>query len=169
MRYVYPGSFDPITNGHVDIILRSLKLCPALIVAVLDNPSKRCLFSAGERAELISRALKGHNAGKKIEVDVFSGLLAEYAIKKQAAAIIRGLRSPLDYENEYRYAEYNKILSMGVETVFLPSSPKYSYISSSIVKEAAAYLYKSGLENDKIGEWVPKTVAEALKSKLNKG
>ena len=167
MRYVCPGSFDPITYGHVDIIQRGAKLCHHMVVAVLDNPAKSLLFSANERAGFIERALK--ECGINAEVDVFSGLLADYAKKKEADAILRGLRNPQDFLTEYQYSVYNKKLSGGVETIFLPGSHNFSYVSSSIVKEAAKLLYENGCECSAIDEWVPPNVKEALMSKFIKG
>ena len=167
MKIVCPGSFDPITYGHVDIIERGAKLCSHMVVAVLDNPTKNLVFSARERAELIEKTLTEFCISA--EVDIFSGLLADYAIKKGAHVILRGLRSPQDFLTEYRYSVYNKKLSGGVETVFLPGSPNFSYISSSIVKEAAKLLYEDKSECSSIDEWVPLCVKEALKSKFYKG
>ena len=167
MRFVYPGSFDPITYGHVDIILRGAGLCSYMVVAVLDNPSKRLVFSAKERAGLIEKTLM--ECGISAEIDVFSGLLADYAKKKNADAIVRGLRNPQDFLTEYQYSVYNKKLSGGVETIFLPGSPNFLYISSGIVKEVAKLQYENGSECSAIDEWVPLHVKEALMSKFFKG
>ena len=167
MRLVCPGSYDPVTFGHLDIINRGTKLCSHLVVAVLDNPKKNLVFSASERAELIKKTLVEYQINA--EVDIFSGLLADYTIKKGADAILRGLRNPQDFLTEYQYSVYNKKLSGGVETVYLPSSPDFSYISSSIVKEAARFLFENGSECSAIDEWVPPGVKEALKSKFFKG
>ena len=167
MILVCPGSFDPITYGHVDIIQRGAALCGNLVVAVLDNPAKNPLFSAVERAELIAKTLK--ECDITAEVDIFSGLLGHYAWSKNANAILRGLRNPQDFLTEYRYSVYNKKLSGGVETVFLPGSPDFSYMSSSIVKEAAKLLYEKDGEHSFIDEWVPACVKQALRSKFFKG
>ena len=167
MRFVYPGSFDPLTYGHIDIIKRGAKLFGHLTVAVLDNPAKNLLFSAHERAGMIERTLT--DIGVNIEIDIFSGLLAEYIQKKEMCAILRGLRNPHDFLAEYQYSVYNKKLSGGAETVFLPCSPKFSYISSSIVKEAAKLMYQNGRECGAIDEWVPANVKEALRLKFFKG
>ena len=167
MRFVCPGSFDPITYGHVDIIRRGAKLCSHMVVAVLCNPSKSLVFSAGERAELIKRTLVG--CGISAEVDIFSGLLADYAKKMGADAILRGLRNSQDFLTEYPYSVYNIKLSGGVETIFLPGSPNFSYVSSGIVKEAAKLLYENEGECSAIDEWVPLHVKEALRSKFFKG
>ena len=167
MKLVCPGSFDPITYGHVDIIQRGVGLCSHLVVAVLDNPTKSLEFSAIERAGLIEIALK--ERGINAEVDIFRGLLAEYAKKVSADAILRGIRNPQDFLTEYHYSVYNKKLSGGVETVFLPGSPNFSYVSSSIVKEAAKLLYENANDCSAIDEWVPRNVKEALVSKFFKG
>ena len=167
VRFVCPGSFDPITYGHLDIIERGVKLCSHMIVAVLDNPAKNLVFSAVERAGLIERALE--ECGIKAEVEIFNGLLADYAKKKKADVILRGLRNPKDFLTEYQYSVYNNKLSGGVETLFLPGSPCFSYISSSIVKEAVNLLYENRSECNAIDNWVPPGVKEALRSKFFKG
>ena len=167
MRIVYPGSFDPITYGHLDIIQRGAELGWHLVVAVSDNPAKSPLFSAKERAGLIERTLK--EKGVCAEVDIFSGLLAEYTKNVGADAILRGLRNPQDFLTEYRYSVYNKKLSGGIETIFLPGSPDFSYVSSAIVKEAARLIYENGCECSAVDEWVPPCVIEALVLKFFKG
>ena len=167
MKLIYPGSFDPITNGHIDIINRGAGLSSCLIVAVLDNPAKKHMFSASERADMIKDVFV--NCKSNIEVDVFSGLLADFVKNKGACAILRGLRNSADYLAEYQYFVYNKDLSQGVETLFLPCSPNLSYISSSIIKEASKLIFEDGRECSTIDEWVPQNVKEALKSKFFKG
>ena len=167
MRFVYPGSFDPITYGHVDIIQRGIKLCSRMVVAVLDNPAKSLVFSSKERAGLIEQTLR--ECGINAEVDIFSGLVADYAKKTRADAILRGLRNPQDFLTEHQYSVYNKKLSGGVETIFLPGSPSLSYVSSRIVKEAAKILYEHKSDCSAIDEWVPLHVKEALRSKFFKG
>jgi len=142
MTLIYPGSFDPVTTGHIDIAQRGAKLADRLIIAVLDNPNKKTLFTVAERVELLKDAFK---SDIKIEVDSFSGLLAEYAVIRGANAILRGLRSPTDFESEARYAAYNKMLTGaephldGIDTIYLPASPHLAFISSSIVREVAAH------------------------------
>ena len=165
MKVVYPGSFDPITYGHMDIITRGLKLFGSLVVAVLDNPTKKTVFTALERKELIIRATDAVN----IEVDVFSGLLSDYTKKIGADLILRGLRNGGDFETEYRYAAFNKNLSLGTETLYLPSSPEFTYISSGIVKEAAKLVYENNLSDRAINDWVPAVCLEAMKQKFSKG
>ncbi|MCL2217176.1 MAG: pantetheine-phosphate adenylyltransferase [Defluviitaleaceae bacterium] len=134
MTLIYPGSFDPVTMGHIDIALRGAELAGRLVVAVLDNPNKKTLFTVGERVALLKEAFAGNG---KIEIDSFGGLLAEYAAKCVGkTAILRGLRSPADFESEARYAACNKLL--GIETLFLAASPSLAFVSSSIVREIAA-------------------------------
>jgi pantetheine-phosphate adenylyltransferase len=130
--FIYAGSFDPVTNGHLDIIKRSLVLCDKLIVAVGINERKRTAFTAEERMELLSETLKNE---PKIEITSFSGLLTEYAKKCGASTIIKGLRAISDFEFEFQMAMVNKYLSSEVETLFMMTSNQYSYISSSAVKE----------------------------------
>ena len=138
-----------------------------MIVAILDNPAKSLLFSSAERAKLTEQTLK--DCSINAQVEVFSGLLADYAKKKGADVILRGLRNPQDFLTEYQYSVYNNKLSGGVETLFLPGSPNFSYISSGIIKEAARLLYENGGESGAIDEWVPPNVKEALRSKFFKG
>ena len=167
MTIIYPGSFDPITFGHLDIMLRASLLFDGLVVAVFDNPSKKGLFTAQERAGLIESCTGSFDCN--IEVEVISGLLANYAAGKDNGMIIRGLRSPCDFETEYRYASYNRSLSEGVETLFIPCSPAFSHISSSIVKEAAKLAFARGPECSALDQWVPEVCKEALKQKFMKG
>jgi pantetheine-phosphate adenylyltransferase len=131
---VYPGSFDPITNGHLDIIYRASKLCDKLIVAVLVNNGKKPFFSIEERIELLNCVLADR---PDIEVDSFSGLLIDYMKKKNATAIIKGLRAVSDFEYEMQMASLNKNLDPETETLFMMSSVNYSFLSSSAVKEIA--------------------------------
>jgi len=133
---IYPGSFDPITNGHLDIIERASKLCDKIIVAVLENPSKNPLFTLEERVNLIKEAVEPYD---NITVDYFSGLLIDYARKNNAKMIIKGLRAVSDFEYEFQMALMNRKLSPDVETIFLMTSSKNSYLSSSIIKEVAKF------------------------------
>ena len=158
MILLYPGSFDPVTLGHVDIARRGAKLASRLVVAVVENPNKKTLFTLEERLALLREEFCGC---ENIEVDAFSGLLAEYAGAKGADAILRGLRTPGDFESEGRYAVYNRMLG-NVETIFLPASPELSYISSSIVREASAYTDDSAFD-----KMVSPAVRAALKEKMN--
>lgn len=133
---VYPGSFDPFTNGHLDILKRAAKLFDHVIIGVLVNPSKTCLFSLQERVEMINEVIKAFENTRAIH---FNGLLVDFCLKVGACAIIRGLRAVSDYEYEMQMFSVNHHLSPKIETVFLMSSPKYSFLSSSIVKEVARY------------------------------
>jgi pantetheine-phosphate adenylyltransferase len=130
-RYVFPGSFDPITLGHQDIILRALPMCDELIIAVGENTNKKYLFSLKERLDFIN---KTHGHEPKIKVESFQGLTINFCKVVNATAIIRGLRNPADFEFEKSVAQVNRRLS-GIETLFLLTAADYSYISSSIVRE----------------------------------
>jgi pantetheine-phosphate adenylyltransferase len=131
---ICPGSFDPATNGHIDIIERSAKLFDKVIVAVLYNPSKQPLFSVDERVELLRKTC---GSIQNVEIDSFSGLLTDYAKSKNANVIVKGLRAVSDFEYELQMALMNKKLYPEVETVFMMTSSRYSYLSSSLVKEVA--------------------------------
>ena len=131
---VYPGSFDPVTNGHVDIIGRALKIFDKVIVAVLDNPVKTKSFTVAERVGMLQESLKG-KAG--VEVDSFSGLLVDYLRRKKATNVIRGLRAVSDLEYEFQIASMNSHLYPDCETIFLMPDERYTYLSSSIVREVA--------------------------------
>lgn len=133
---IYPGSFDPLTNGHVDIIERGLKIFDTVIIAVLHNPRKTYLFSVDERVEMIKASFPNT---RNIEVDSFDGLLVEYAKMKNAAAIIRGMRAISDFENEFQMALMNRRLNKDVQTVFLMTGLRWIFTSSSIIKEVAAF------------------------------
>jgi pantetheine-phosphate adenylyltransferase len=132
---VCPGSFDPLTNGHVDLIHRGAKLFDRIVVAVLVNPEKRALFSIEERVAILREAFDGE---RKIEVDTFEGLLVDYMTRRQASVIVRGLRAVSDFEYELQMALMNRHLSAGVETVFMMPAEQYTYVSSRLVKEVAA-------------------------------
>lgn len=134
MICVYPGSFDPVTNGHMDIIARASRICDRLIVAVGSNESKRPAFTVDERIDLIKCALDGR---KDIEVTSFSGLLVEFMRKTGATVVVKGLRAMSDFEYEFQMALLNKNLEPDVETLFMMTGVNYSYLSSSAVKEIA--------------------------------
>jgi pantetheine-phosphate adenylyltransferase len=134
MILVYPGSFDPITNGHLDIITRAVCICDKLIVAVGNNENKKPAFTVDERIDLIRTALKDR---KDIEVTGFGGLLADFVKKVGAQAVIKGLRAMSDFEYEFQMALLNKSLEPNMETLFMMTSVHYSYLSSSAVKEIA--------------------------------
>jgi len=165
MTLIYPGSFDPVTLGHIDIAIRGAKIATHLIVAVLDNTSKTPLFPTAQRVAFLQDAL-GHVGN--IKVDSFSGLLAEYARLNHATAILRGLRGPSDFESEARYAACNSLLSANnIETIFIPASPSLSFISSSIVREAAFHISTSNLDDSALRNMVSPSVQEALKKRFS--
>jgi pantetheine-phosphate adenylyltransferase len=167
MVLLYPGSFDPVTLGHVDIIRRAVGLADKLIVAVLDNPHKTPLFTVKERMEFLRDTL--YDIGG-VEITAFSGLLAEYARMRDVSAIIRGVRDTEDFITEARYAWHNRLFDGGVETLLIPSSPAFSPISSRIAREAAAYIYPAGLDEAPLRQLVTPMVCDAFKQKyLTKG
>lgn len=133
---VYPGSFDPITNGHLDIIERASRVYDKLVVGVLSNASKTTLFSAEKRVEMIRLVTKHLD---NVEVDTFTGLLVDFAASKNATVIVKGLRTVADFEYEFQMALLNKALNPEYETMFMMTNTKYSYISSSMVKELAGF------------------------------
>jgi len=132
---VYPGSFDPLTNGHVDIIARGARLFDRVVVAILLNPGKQPLFSVEERITIVREVFKDT---PNVEVDTFSGLLVEYAKRRQANVIVRGLRAVADFEYELQMALMNRHLSADLETVFMMPAEQYTYVSSRLIKEIAA-------------------------------
>ncbi len=152
---ICPGSFDPITNGHLDIIERAAAIFDEVIVAVLENSSKAPLFNVEERLSLI-REVTTHLPN--VTADAFGGLLVEYAAKREAATIVRGLRAVSDFEYELQIASINKKLNENVETLFMMTNSQYSFLSSSIVKEVAKY-------GASVAELVPEQVELALRQK----
>ncbi len=135
-RAIFPGSFDPLTNGHLDIIKRSLPLFDEIIIAVLNNPEKNPMFSVEERCALIRQILPEIKNGEcDLVVDSFSGLTADFARKRKATAIVRGIRAVSDYEYELRMALMNRRLEPSIETVFLMAAEEYSYVSSNLMKQ----------------------------------
>lgn len=157
-KAVYPGSFDPITYGHIDIIERGLKVFDTVIVAVARNSEKNSLFNVEERIALIREVL-GDNSRAK--VDTFDGLLVDYVRKQGATVIIRGLRAVSDFEYEFQLAQMNRSITQEVETLFMMTSVPYSYLSSSIVKEVSSL-------NGPIEGLVPPLVKKALDAKFNR-
>ena len=153
---IYPGSFDPISNGHLDIATRAAKIFEKLIIGVYENPNKPLLFTAEERVELIRQAI-AHLPN--VEVESFSGLAVDFARRVKAQAMVRGLRMTADFEREFDMAMMNKKLSPELELVCLMSRLEYQFLSSSLLKEAAS------LGGD-IDDLVPKHVASALKKKF---
>ena len=154
---IYPGTFDPITNGHLDIIIRSIKFVDKLIIAVSKNNKKNTLFNINERIEMIKKVIEDQNISN-VEVDDFEGLLMNYANKKKANIIIRGLRAISDFEYEFQMTCMNYKLDPKIETVFLMSSDKYQLISSKLIKEI------SSLKGD-VSKFVPNVVEEKLNKK----
>ena len=132
IRAVYPGTFDPVTNGHLDLIQRSAALFDKVLVAVLKNTDKMPLFSTEERVEMLKQVVRKH---KNVSVTTFGGLLVDFAARKRASVIVRGIRAVSDYEYEVQMTLMNRRLSPGVETVFLIPAEAYSYLSSRLVKE----------------------------------
>jgi len=132
---VYPGSFDPLTNGHVDIIERGARLFDRIIVAILVNAEKSPLFSMAERVDIARAVFRNH---PNVEVDTFDGLLVDYVARRQANVIVRGLRAVSDFEYEFQMALMNRELASTIETVFMMPAVKYSYISSRLIKEVFA-------------------------------
>lgn len=156
--FIYPGSFNPLTNGHVDIIRRASGLCDLLIVAILINREKKPIFSADERIQMVRTAIQDH-AG--IEVVQFDGLLVDLYRQRKASAVVRGLRSESDYRFEAELAAANKILLPEYETFLLPSRIDLAFTSSSIVREVAAY-------GGDITGMVPASIAELIVERLSR-
>ncbi|MBT7261231.1 MAG: pantetheine-phosphate adenylyltransferase [Desulfobacula sp.] len=155
---IYPGSFDPLTNGHIDIIERALEIFDKVIVAVLNNPSKNALFTMEERVQMIKQSFNGKN---NILVDSFGGLLVDYAKMKDAVAIIRGMRALSDFESEFQMALMNRKLNKDVQSVFLMTGFRWIFTSSSIIKEAAQF-------GGDISDMVPKPVLVKMLEKFPK-
>lgn len=159
LRAVYPGSFDPVTFGHLDIIERSSTLVDELVVGVLNNNAKSPLFSVEERVKMLKEITRNM---PKVQVAPFEGLLVDFTKKMEAKVVIRGLRAITDFEYELQMAQTNHKLEPQVETVFLTTSLEYSYLSSTTVKEVAAF-------GGDISRFVPEIVADRMKEKKQKG
>lgn len=153
MTGVYPGSFDPFTLGHKDIVERALKFCDTLYIAVSDNINKKHLFSKEERVEMIRQTFKGND---KIIVESFQGLLVNYMLAKKASYIIRGLRAVSDFEYEFQMAFTNRNIESSIETIFMVPGSQYLFLSSTIVRDIAR-------NNGDISKLVPKPVLEKFK------
>ena len=152
---VYPGSFDPVTNGHLDIIERASRICDKVVVGVLNNTSKTPLFPVEERADMLRRVTEDL---PNVEVGTFSGLLVDFARENGANVIIKGLRTVADFEYEFQMALLNKTLNPDIETMFMMTNSKYSYISSSMVKELAGF-------NGDLTGLVPAQIINKIKQK----
>ena len=155
-RAIYPGSFDPVTNGHLDVITRAVKLFDEVIVAVAHNEEKRALLGVDERLELLKQTA-GNMA--RVRVTSFRGLLVEFAREQGASAVVRGLRAVSDFEFEFQMALMNRKLEQSIETIFLMPKEEYTYLSSRIVKEIARL-------GGNVNAFVPETVAGALREKF---
>ncbi|CUQ67639.1 pantetheine-phosphate adenylyltransferase [Candidatus Nitrospira inopinata] len=155
---VYPGTFDPITHGHTDIITRSLRVFDIVVVAVAPNPDKHPLFNLAERLEMVKWVTKEL---KQVEVTSFEGLLVEYVERSGAHAIIRGLRAISDFEHEFQMALVNRKLARNVETVFLMPSEEYSYLSSTIIKDVAKH-------GGSLTEFLHPEVAQRLRERIKR-
>jgi pantetheine-phosphate adenylyltransferase len=161
-RAIYPGSFDPVTNGHLDIIERGCKLFDEIIIAILVNPEKLPFFSIEERRAMLDEVLKSINRGScVVRIDDFQGLLVHYALEQKADAIVRGIRAISDYEYELQMALMNRRLEPTIETVFMMPAETYSYVSSRLVKE----VFQLGGELDGL---VPALVEDRMRQKVAK-
>ena len=158
---VYPGTFDPITNGHVDILLRSLAVFDRVIVAIADNVRKAPLFTVEERVDFIRQALPGPEKAR-VEYDAFHGLLVNYCAEKGAGTIVRGLRALADFEYEFQFAHMNRRLAPAVDTMFLMTAEENFYVSSSLVKEVASF-------GGDVSGLVPEAVRHALEARFRGG
>lgn len=152
---IYPGSFDPLTSGHVDIIERGAKIFDSIVVAILGNVEKTPLFSESERVAIIRDVFKGH---PNVQVETFQGLLVDYAQRKQASVLVRGLRAVSDFEYEFQMALMNRHLAPEIETVFMMPAEQYTYISSRLIKEV--FMLGGAVEG-----LVPPIVEEKLRAK----
>jgi len=153
---IYPGTFDPITNGHLDILERAMKLFDRVIITIARNSAKQPLFTEEERLAMMREAVRSY---KQVEVDSFDGLLVDYAQRKQATAIVRGLRAISDFEYELQMALMNRRLDHHIVTVFLMPNEKYTYLNSSIVREIARH-------QGNVKDFVPPNVFRKLKEKM---
>ena len=161
IRAIYPGSFDPLTNGHLDIIERGCKLFDEIIIGILVNPAKQPFFALEERQEMLNEVLKDISKGTcAVRVDSFRGLLVNYAVAQQADAIVRGIRAISDYEYELQMALMNRRLEPRIETVFMMPAETYSYVSSRLVKE----VFQLG---GTIEGLVPPLIEQRMKEKMN--
>ena len=162
-RAIYPGSFDPVTNGHLDIIERGCKLFDEIIISILVNPEKQPFFTVEERKQMLDEVIKSISKGRcTVRVDSFTGLLVNYAVAQEANVIVRGIRAISDYEYEFQMALMNRRLEPGIETVFMMPAETYSYVSSRLVKE----VFQLG---GAVSGLVPPHVENRMKEKLSQG
>jgi pantetheine-phosphate adenylyltransferase len=157
-RAIYPGSFDPLTNGHLSLIQRGLRIFDGLIVAVANNPDKSALFTFAERMQLIREAVNGD---PRVEVDSFDGLLVDYAKKRGVHTVLRGLRAVSDFEYEFQLANMNRRLDPEFDSVFAMTGEDYYFVSAKLVREVARF-------GGDVSSLVPPNVAEGLKRKLGR-
>lgn len=160
MKVVYPGSFDPPTNGHLDIIKRASNLFDEVIVAVLQNKSKSPMFTAEERIEMLYNILEENSNIENVKIYKFEGLLVDFCIQINSKVVIRGLRAVTDFEYEFQIALTNRIMSKDIETLFIPTDTNNLWLSSSIVKEIAIF-------NGEVDNMVPACVKQKLKQKFS--
>ncbi|MBM4054528.1 MAG: pantetheine-phosphate adenylyltransferase [Planctomycetes bacterium] len=158
IKAVYPGTFDPVTNGHLDVIRRGSVIFDKLIVSVGCNPLKESLFSVEERMEMIRYNVKDL---KNVDVDCFSGMLVDYLVKVKTNIILRGIRTVSDFEYEFQRALTNRVLNKNVETVFVMTSEQYSFLNSTLIREAASL-------GGNVGQFVPPDVEKRLMQKYNR-
>lgn len=157
---IYPGSFDPITFGHLDIIIRASKLVDQLVIGVLKNISKKTVFTVEERVELVSRVLKDNNLNSNIRVESFDGLLVDFAKEMNASFIVRGLRAITDFDYELQLAQTNHKMAQDIDTIFFTTRLEYSYLSSSTVREIASF-------GGDIEQFVPESIVKTVYDKYN--
>lgn len=156
-KVVYPGTFDPVTNGHIDIVYRATDLFDEVVVTVAQNPAKTCLFSIAERVEMLEESLKGIEG---VIVDSFDGLVVDHAQEVGAIGIIRGLRAISDFEYEFQMALMNRKLDDNLRTIFLMPHEKYTYLNSTIIRNLAQF-------HGDVSDFVPKVVEKKLREKFN--
>lgn len=159
-KIIYPGSFDPPTNGHLDLILRVCKIFDFVTVAVLNNPNKKSFFSLEERVEMLKKIISKRNLQNKVEVDYFNGLLIDYLKIKKCNIVLRGLRAISDFEYEFQMILTNRKMFKDMETIYLMPDIKWSFISSSLIKEIASF-------GGDISMFVPKEIVNMIKRKFN--
>lgn len=153
---IYPGSFDPFTHGHMDIVRRGLEIFDTVVIAVANNSEKNTLFSVDERVDILEKLTEDN---PRLRVETFNGLLVDYVVSKKARVILRGLRAVTDFEFEFQLAQMNHTVCQQVETLFMMTSPKFAYLSSSIVKEV-------GRLGGDISKFVPPLVRDELMKKF---